>query len=425
MKLKELLRDEAYRQGIVLFAGGMLANVLNYFYRVLMGRMLEPEVYGELAVLISFFLILIVPTAPLQLAAARYAAVFEANDFSAKLRRLFIYLTKASALAGLVLVALIVFSATQINGFLKLSSINDVYLLAAIVAVTFISGIAKGILQGLRRFSKLSYILILEAIARVVISWVLVAFGFKMFGALAGFLIPPILFYLLTIYFMKDVIEASSSSKPAELEGGGEKKEIWRYFVLGTIVFLFLNIMLSMDKILVKHYFSPFDAGIFAAFSTLGQAIFIAVTSLGGIIFSMAASKQAKKEDYLQPLKIISAVCALVLIAGAAIFWIFSKESIDLFFGSKYLEGAPYLGYYSVAMGLFGFIFFLSYFFMALNKFEFLWTLVAGGLMEVILISLWHNGFFQVISMFLVSLIFCLIGMVFLILRDKKERYSA
>lgn len=421
MKLKEFWQEQTYRQGIVLFIGGMIANALNYFYRVLMGRMLNPELYGELTVIVSFFLILIVPTAPLQLVAAKFSAVFEAENFSRKLKRLFIYLTKITTLASLALTGFIVFFACKVQDFLKLSSINYVYILAGTVAVTLISGITKGVLQGLKRFSKLSCITVLEAVARIAIAWVLVSFGFRMVGALSGFFVPPVLLYFLALYFIRDVVKTPDNPSGDISGTNSSGKEIWRYFVWSTLVFLFLNTLLSVDKVLVKHFFSPFDAGIFAAFTTLGQAVFIAVTALGGIIFPITASKQARKEDYFQPLKTISIVTFFVAGFASLVLWLFSKEFINIFFGSEYLGGAPFLGYYSIAMGIFGFIFFLSYFFMALNNFKFLYVLMAGSIVEVILISLWHDGFFQVISMFFISLIVSLAGMIFLILEDKKK----
>lgn len=421
MKLKDFFQDETYRQGIILFAGGMAANVLNYSYRVAMGRILSPELYGELVVIISFFLILIVPTAPLQLVAARFAAVFEAENFSEKLKGVFIYLTKITVLISLVLALFVIVAAGKIQNFLKLSSVSYVYILAVTVAVTLVSGITKGVLQGLKRLSMLSYIIVLEAIVRVILAFWLVSVGFGVAGALSGFLVPPILLYFLAIYFIRDILKAGTRLGGALFEKTAEKKEIWRYFILSTVVFFFLNVFLNLDKVLVKHYFSAFDAGVFGAFTTLGQAIFIAVTAFGGIIFPITASKQIKKENYFQSLKVISLVSFFIAGFGSLVLWLFSKKIIYLFFGEKYLGGAPFLGYYGIAMGLFGFVFFLSYFFMALNKFGFLYILLAGSTIETVLIYFWHSGFSQVILIFLISLIISLLGMLFLILADKNK----
>ena len=77
--------------------------------------------------------------------------------------------------------------------------------------------------------------------------------------------------------------------------------------------------------------------------------------------------------------------------------------------------------YYSLIMGACGFIFLFSYFFMALNKFQFLYILAGGSILEILLITIWHGSFFQVISMFSAALIFTLFGMGFLILLEKRK----
>jgi len=428
MEIKSIFQKSIFREGIIFFIAGFITNFLNYVYRILMGRLMGPEIFGELAALISLFLILAVPSAPLQMVSAKFSAVFEAEERNRKLSNLFGYLTKSIGLMSLGIVFFSVIFADRIKDFLNLPSKTYIYILAAIVVATLISGVTKGILQGLSKFSQLSYAIILESAIKVILSVAFVAIGFKMFGALAGFLIPVILVYFLTLYFLRDTVQISNLKsqisnlnvqKELILMKHEEKKEIWKYIFFTFLTFLFINLLLNADKILVKHYFPAVDAGVFAALSTLGQSIFIGVSALAGILFPIVASRQAKRENYLYPLKIISLISFIVGTVGIIILFLFSKEFILLFFGNEYLGGIPFLGYYGIAMGLFGFLFFFSYFFMALNKFKFLYVLAAGSELEIILISAQHNNFFQVISMLVASLALTLIGMIILIFREK------
>ena len=413
-----------FRGGAIFFIGGLIANLLNYVYRIVMGRLLGPEVFGELIVIISLVLISVVPSAPLQTVTARFSAIFEAQDFTRKLKNLFFYLTRVISLISFWIVILAVIFASQIQTFLKLSSKSYVYFLAAIIAAMLITGITKGILQGLKRFPQLSSAIILESIGRVGLAVILVTLGFKMTGALSGFLIPLILVYFLTIYFLRDILVASDEQEESSSQdkiSSSQTKEIWQYIFYSFFVFFFLNLLLNVDIILVKHYFPALEAGIYSGFTTLGRAAFIAVSLLAGILFPIVAFKQAKKEDYFHPLKIVS--LASFLIAGfvALIFFFFPKELLSLFFGKEYLAGAPFLGYYGLIMGILGFIFLLSYFFMALNKFKFLYFLAAGSILEIVLISLWHSNFSQVISMFFIALIFTLLGLGFSTFLERRQ----
>jgi O-antigen/teichoic acid export membrane protein len=431
--MKNPFKNSLVAGGVIFLVGGVVANLLNYVYRIVMGRMLGPEIFGELIALISLTLILAVPSAPVQTAAARFSAVLEAKDSSRKIKNLFSYLTRVFGLISLVLIILAVVFAGIIQKFLRLSSKNSVYFLAGIVVAMLIAGVSKGILQGLKRFAKLSYTVIFESAGRVGLAIILVALGLKMAGALGGFLIPLILGYFLTIYFLRDIIKISNikyqisnskNQKPKIIEQKIENqqiKEIWKYVFYSFLVFLFLNFLLNMDKILVKHYFSTFEAGVYSSFATLGQAVFLGVTLLTGIMFPLVAFKQARREDYFRSLKIVSLFSFLIGGLGILIFFLFPKEFFLIIFGKKYLGGAPFLGYYSVVMGIFGFIFLLSYFFMALNKFKFLYILAAGSILEILLIILWHSNFFQVILMFSISLIITLLGMGFLICFERRQ----
>lgn len=415
IKIRDVLKNSIFRGGVIFFIGGIIANVLNYVYRILMGRMLGPEAFGELIAIISLVLILAVPSAPVHAVAARFSAVFEAQELSRKLKNLFGYLTKVFGLISLVLIIGAGVFAGAIQNFLNLSSKTYVYYLAGIVVVMLIAGVTKGILQGLKRFSKLSYTIMLEAVGRVGLAVILVVLGFKMAGALGGFLIPLILGYFLTIYFIRDILSNKQQTIDDEqypIDNRKEIKEIWKYIFYSLLVFFFLNILLNVDIILVKHYFSGFEAGVYSGFATLGRAVFIAFILLAGILFPIVAFKQAKKEDYFHSLKIISLISFLIGGIGILIFFLFSKEFLLIFFGKEYLAGAPFLGYYSLVMGICGFIFLLSYFFMALNKFKFLYILATGSILEIILITLWHSSFSQIISMFSISLIFTLLALL-------------
>ena len=407
-------KNSIFLGGTIFFIGGVIANILNYLYRILMGRMLGPELFGELIAMLSLVFILTVPSAPVSVAAARFSAVFQARCLTLRVKHLFGYLTKVFGLISLFLMVLVVIFAAPLQNFLNLSSKIYVYYLAGIVAVMLIAGISKGILQGLKRFSQLSFIFVLESAGRIGLAVILVILGFKIVGALGGFLISLILGYFLSLYFLKDITSSQDVISDSQ-------KEIWQYMLWSFLAFLLLNILLNADKILVKHYFPALEAGVFAAFTTLGQAVFLGISLFAGIIFPIVAHNQVKKKDYFHSLKIVSSISLLMVGLASLVFFFFSREFILLFFGNQYLAGTPFLVYYSLIMGACGFIFLFSYFFMALNKFQFLYILAGGSILEILLITIWHGSFFQVISMFSAALIFTLFGMGFLILLEKRK----
>ncbi len=414
-----LLRSKLFCGGIIFFIGGTLANIFNYLYRVAMARMLGPELFGELVAMISLIFILVIPSSPMQIAAAKFSAVFEAEKTQGKIREFFNYLTKAAGLiVGLIAVLGIAF-ANWIQNLLKLSSVNYVYFLVAIIVVMFAGGITKGILKGLKRFSLLSLVTFLESFLKLVVAVSLVFLGLGMFGALGGLLIPGVIIYLLSFYFLRDVLLKKEERPQTE-----NVKGVWRYISYSFLALFLLNIFINIDKILVKLYFSDFDAGIYSSFSSLGQATFVGVSLLAGVLFPLVAFSHAQKKEYFHYFKLISLASLIIVFLTALIFSLFSRPLFLLFFGEEYIEGAGFLGCYAGLMGLLGFVFLFSFYLMALNKFKFLYFLGAGALLEVLLIVFFHNSFSQVILMFFASLAFTCLGLIFYLYYEKRAGYN-
>ena len=412
---KYFLKNYFLPNGItIFFIFGALANALNYFYRILMARTLGPESFGEFTVLISLLLILTAPSAPLQIVTARFYAVLKREKYQEKVIWLFKYLNKVVFFFVGGLFFLIIIFGRGIQNYLNLSSINYVYFLGLITSVTLILGITRGILQGLRKFFHLSFNPLAESALRVILGWTFVALGFKLSGALAGFLIALIFAYFLAIYYLKDVFTKKQKNNFQLRIEKKEQKEIWRYILYSLLAFFFLNILLNIDIVLVKHYFSPFSAGIYSGPVTFGRAIFVLNALLVGMMFPIVVSKRAKNENCFHSLKI---PCLFSLFSTASILLVtVILPKILLVFGREYVEYHKFFIYYGLLMGIYSFIFILSYFFMAINKFKFLYILALGGILEVLLISFWHDNFSQVLLGIFASFLFCLLAMTFLFL---------
>jgi len=419
MKIPKVFQESIVKEGTVFFIGGIIANFLNYLYRILMGRMLGPEMFGELVPLISLALILAVPASPVQVAAAKFSADFEASGARDKLKNLFGYLNKVFFLIAFSLTTLIIVFARPVQIFLKLSSISYVYFLAAIVGLTFLISPPRGILQGQKKFSQLTLSVLVESASRVILGILFVVVGFKVSGALGAFLCSLFLGYLFALYLSRrsdNLTSANPKDIPFKI------REIWRYIFYSFFAFLLLNILINLDKILVKHYFSDFQSGIYSAFSSLGQISFLAVSLLAGIMFPLVVSQVKKREDYFFSLKKILIISFLLIIIISLFLFAFAKGLISVFFGEAYFAAAGSLGFYGLAMSLVGLIFLLSYFFMALDKFNFLFILGGGSLLEWLFISFYHHSFFQVILMFSLALSSTLLGFCFLLFRENLWR---
>lgn len=411
-----ILKNSAIAGGTVFFIGVIFYNFFNWVFHLLMGRALGPSSYGELAAILSFFLILSVPAAPFQTVIARFSSILKTQGKFGEIKKIFVKCNLISLFIWLFVAGALFLSADFLKQFLNLSSKTIIWQLIWLFLAIELIGIVKGILLGLERFFQLSVGVILEGLLKLAGALFFVYLGFKVEGALIGILASLIISYFFYIYFLKDVL------KSKDYDGDGvNNREILKSSVWTFIAFLLLNVLLNQDIILVKHFFNGQQAGIYSALSNSGRILFLAASILAGVLLPLVSSRKEKNENYFKPFYIILGVTLAIAAFFLALFLFFPKLIIYLFFGRQYLEASGYLFYYGLIMAFYSLIFLFSYFLIALNKFKFLYILAAGSVLEYSLINFRHGDFSELMSMFLVSLVLTSGGILFLIYSERKK----
>jgi len=421
--LKTSFKNNIVRGGTIFFISGLLANFMSYFYRIAMGRMLGPATFGELIAIISMFLILSTLAAPFQEVGARYAAVYQARNSLSNIGEFFLNFSFAGILVGTILLKFGMIFKQFFIRFLNLSSLSNFYFLLMIVFTFFIVSVGWGILHGLQRFLQLGVSQLVDSFGKLIFGVVFVLLGFKLTGALAGILVSMFLSYAVVLYFCRDVVGGEKNKIREETKV--KNREVIKYMVLSFLTLLLLNIFLNIDVVLAKRYFSEHETGIYSGVATLGQATFLMGQLLGGIIFPIAVYQKEKKGDYITPFKTIMGIGILILVLTCLVFFLFPGFLIKLFLGPRYLEGAPFLGYYGAIMGTLGLLWSLTAFEKGLNRFYFLPFLVLGGILEVFLMVTRNSNFSQFLIALSIGIGTAILGTIFTIFiaeRFKKEK---
>ncbi|MDX1607674.1 MAG: oligosaccharide flippase family protein [Candidatus Spechtbacterales bacterium] len=414
-KIKSLWANRVIRGGSALYIGGILVNVFNYFYRVAMGRMMSPADFGEVIALISLIMILTVPSTPLHSAGVRFTSEFKAKGQLSKIKSLIVRLTGFVTLIVSVFAVLAIILAEPLQQFLSISSLPVFYVFVISIALLTISSVNRGVLPGLERFKKTAAMITVEGAVKFFAAVLLVSAGFQIVGALSAVVISVAILIAMSFYYLKDILK---------VKGDGHfsvDSKVLAYMFFAFLSFLFLNIILNSDVILVKRYFSADDAGLYSAISTVGRIVFIAGTALGGIMFPIVRRKKDTGENYFKPFAITVALILAITILASAFLFLFPEFTMQLLFGGKYLEGASILGYYGVAMGLIAVIFISSSFFLAVDKFSYLYGLFAASMLQLVLIKFWHASFLDVIRALFISISLYLLWALILTLTQYKR----
>src|SRR3989344_3704318 len=140
------------RNSIVVMGGSMVANVLAYLYHLIVGRILGPQGYGELAALLSLFYILNVPSIVVQTILTKFFSILKATNKPGEAKYLFFSSLRTILILSLVGLGLVALSVDAVAAFLRIESKVNFYWLYVIFALYFIGVVPLSLLAAYQRF---------------------------------------------------------------------------------------------------------------------------------------------------------------------------------------------------------------------------------------------------------------------------------
>lgn len=386
-----------------MIVGSLSTSFINYLYHLVMGRMLGPANYSVLAAVVSLLgLIGILPTS-LGLVVTKFVSSYK-SDQDTKSFINFFY--KKVWITASVLTAIMVIISPLITSFLN---IKGIYLLpiSFLMFLFFIpSMFLRSVLQGLLRFKDFVLSFLGENGSKILVATALVMIGFSVGGALVSWVIGALVGLLVGTLALKSYLGTESQKL------SGNLKPILFYSIPVLVQSLAVGSMYSSDLLLVKHFFSPLSAGLYASLSFLGRIIFFGVSPIAAAMFPMVSQKQAKGEGYRR-LFLYSFLAALVLSSGVLmIYWLFPAIVIKLLYGSAYLGAASLLLQFGFFITIFTLSFLLINFFLAIGRVKIVIVPVVTSLLQVIGILLFHSSLGVVIEVSTICSLLLLISLI-------------
>jgi len=390
-RLRSLIYGPIFKGSLLVSGLIFTGSFFNYLFNMVMGRMLGPADYGILAALLSIVYVLSVFSSSVQVVNARYTALYQAEKAEAKIAVLFREMNKKmfwlSAIFFLIIFSLSPFMAK----FLNIPSNKTVMIFSLLFLVTFLAPVNRGILQGLKRFFYFAVSFPLESGIKLLSGILLVYLGFGVNGAaIAPFLGVSLAYFIIMIPLIKLFKEKREKFKPS-----------WREMIAYTrpvfLTTLGLSGFLIFDVFLVKHYFSPYEAGLYAALSLMGRIIFFITGPINQTMFPLVVESYQKKKNYLKLLLDAFFLVCLLSAAVLLIYYFFPNLSIKLIFGSKYLAISPYLLFFGFTMFMYSVGNVLVYYFLATQRTMIYLIPCFFSLLLIGLIILFHQSIWQVV----------------------------
>lgn len=390
----------------IVFAGGLLSSFLNFLFTILMNRNLSVSDFGILIALISIITLLMVPSSAISPTIVTLAGRYFAHKDYAHLNALYTKMFKSLFIFGTMIFIIFLIFAQSISHFFKIGESYLVALSILCVVLFYFSSLNASFMQAKLSFKFLSFSNSISAFLKVSLSFLFVFLGFGVGGAMVGFMLSIFIVIIIGIYYFRSFI----FYKPKDIKRISFG-ELLSYGIPSALIMLCLSSLVSSDILLVKHLFSPHDAGLYAGLSLVGKVIFFLSAPIGTVMFPMLVEKFEKKEEY-DKIFYLSFILVTGLSLSVVIFYYFFPNFSINFFVKKaeYLAVSQYLFKFSIFITLYSLVSLVSYYFLSIKKLNFAYIILIGSIMQVVLIYYLHTNFDSIINISIVSCVFILLS---------------
>ncbi|MFC7445109.1 Capsular polysaccharide biosynthesis protein [Mesoflavibacter sp. HG96] len=410
-KLKSIAPEQLFMLSVLIVNGG------NYLYNLLLGRLLGPSQFADAAVLITFLLVLSFVAMTFQLATAKFSVVLQSNV----LQNFFSKVYKYATIIGISFGLLIIVFAKQLQLLFNTSTSSMFTIFGIGVPIYFLMSVNRGFYQGKKDYKSLSVTYQLEMLSRLLItlglifvlniqSSVVIAIGILLSF---GFGLVP----FKSKYF---------TFKKVEILDQKLSKQVIRFFVITAFYELTQIIINNSDILLVKHYFDSYQAGLYASLALIGRIVYFIAWMF--VMLLLPEVVQLKKDGkstapiLFKYIMYIAIIASVIIIACA----LFPKLAILMLFGDSYLAIAPLLWKYALATGLFAISNIFAYYYLSLDKYIPVILSAIFGILQVVLIVIYHSNLQEVVYMQIITMVLLLIVQVTFFFTDQeiKDKYQ-
>ena len=390
-KIKKVLKDELIIHTAIVFIGTTLVGVCNLFYHLASVRLLTPEDYGTFNALISLVMFTSMAVSPLGTALARFFTEYITKKDFATLTFVFVKLIKRLIVIAVLSFILLLFGSPFLANFLKT---KPIYIIACggIISFSFFSLLFPPLFQSFQRFKLYSFIGFSSSFGKLVVGALLMLLGWGIVGGLSGFLVSHIVILLISLLFIPGIFK--NNFKPA-VKGKDLSKAlvpIYKYFFPVSIVMFSFTILTNVDVILVKHFFSPLDAGYYSIAQMVGKIALFLPSALAVVILpksTKAYVSNAQPHKLLYKSLLIGGGCCLAFITFSLLF---PDLLLNVLTGKLNPVSRGLVGLFSIAMSFYALCWIIINFLLATHNLKFVLPLFIIAVLEAFSIYFYHTS---------------------------------
>lgn len=387
------MRDFLKHSSLV-FAGTLGANVLFYVAYALVQRGLGVENAGLFMALLATTQLLSVPATVLGTVVAKMSADAAVQGRRGALRAL-------SRYTSLVFVPLVLFAGIAstvaspwLQSYFHTPDSLAIGFAALAFALFFPLAPQRAVFQGGGLFGAFIASSVLEAALKAGTGATLFAFRGGVRFAFAGFAAATAVSFLFNATLG---MRSAPCVEPIRLPA-----ETVRKHLIGVVLPVSgLTAITFADAILVRHYLSAYDSGLYAIIALVGRAIVTITQFVPTVLMPKATEAAAQGRSPAPLLGLAAAATAVVVLPVVLLVWFFPSRIASGLAGGAFLPAAPLMPPYALAMtGLAGATVLATYL-IGINRRGFAIPMTAVCFAEIVAIALVHPGVTAVVHIVL------------------------
>jgi len=382
------LQARIFSGSVILLLGSGLTTAINLVYNIGIARFLGPGGFGDATVVYTVLTLISAVTLSFQVISAKVVAQQSTPGNKLAAFRVF---HQASWGFGIAIAVVLFIFQSSIARYLNLADPSLVALLAIGAAFYVPLGSRRGYVQGTYGFRRLAVNLVVEGGFRLAGSLLLILLGLGVKGVIIANALAIAIAYITVSPI--SFTSAPHTARPPNLTGE-----------IGHAMIFFAGQVLinNCDIVLVKHFFSATDAGLYSAIDMVGRVVFAFSSSVVNSMFPLVAGSSEKDREGITavatPLLLvlgIGSVLALGLRIVPAALW-------TTLFGSGFeiagTNNLPYLlALYAITTIVYSLSVVLITFEMAYKIAKTSWSQLAIAGLVIVLICRFHSSLHQVI----------------------------
>jgi Polysaccharide biosynthesis protein len=273
----EILHGHVVRGSAILLLSTGLVAATNLFYNILLARMLGASSFGHASALYTLLMLVTAITLSFQIVTSKFIA-----RNSEVLVRTQIYATmlRRAWQVGLGVAVVLTAGSSFLQSYFNLPAQRDLVLLAIAAGVYIPLGVRRGRMQGCYSFLGLAVNVVIEVAVKLGAALLFLHFGWGVSGVMAAVMLSIVAAYIVG----RPNAQYRSETGQIKIAPFGEGMQAILYFI-GQVI------LSNLDILLVKHFFAPAEAGIYAAVALVGRVVFMLSWSVVSSMFPVSASR--------------------------------------------------------------------------------------------------------------------------------------